>query len=147
MFMNHFKKLTLSIGLACCLPSLAYAGDFFRTGGGTTVNEGGKQITITVSTQQDANGQLYPTVKWRSGGVTLTHEMTSELLKPKAWFVYVESGSRIWMFDGKRSLRVLLITEKESINSDSAEDLKACPKEVRQALPEAIRRKYFDEKA
>jgi len=144
---QHSKKLAVSIGLACCLPGLAAAGEFFRTGGGTTMNEGGKQITITVSTQQDVSGQLYPTVTWRAGGVTQTHEMTSEQLKPKAWFVFVESGSRIWMFDGKRSLRVLLITESKSSNSDSAEDLKACPKEVRQALPDAIRKKYFDEKA
>jgi hypothetical protein len=109
------------------------------------VNDGGKQITITVSTKQDADGQLSPTVTWRSGGVAQTHKMTSEHWKPKAWFVFVESASRIWMFDGKKSLRVLLITEKKSSNSDAAEDLKACPKEVRQALPDAIRKKYFDE--
>jgi hypothetical protein len=145
--MESLKKLTLTFGFLCCFPWLSTAGEFLRNPNDTLVKHVGDHSTLTVSIDTDASKQLFPVVKWDSGDKitsrSKSRSFSSMHLKPKAWFVFYENPSRIWMFDGEETLDVLLMSEKLWTTAAGPEDLKPCPKEVRSALPETVRKKYF----
>jgi hypothetical protein len=147
MITSHRKKLSVAVTLACFVSSLSMAGELLRTPGDALVKEGGKQIAVTVSTLENPDGSLSSKVS-RPSGDGIASRTFPQRLDPKAWFVFVESASRVWLFDGKKDLSVLVMSDKNwrgSLADDptAAEDLKACPQEVRQALPEVVRKSLF----
>jgi hypothetical protein len=57
------------------------------------------------------------------------------------WFVFIESSSRIWLFDGESHLDLVHRTEKGISRNSVVAVFDTCPKAVWEALPEAVRRK------
>lgn len=137
----HIEKVRLIFALTILLQWSATAGEFLRSSGTSSWNKGGKQITITLSVDS-SGGQLSPTVTWRSGSITQSDAMTSTHLQPGRWFTFIENETTIWIFDGATSLRLVLATDKSLTDTDAAEKLRKCPPEVRDALPESVRKKY-----
>ncbi len=147
LIVERFTNLT-SVKSLAAQEEVAFAGEFFRVPGVALVNEGGKQIPITISTTQVSEGVLSPTVTRLAGEMEVSRTSYQQL-QPSAWFAFVESASRVWIFDGKEDLCVLLMTEKNWTLAEAADpaapvNLKACPREVRKALPEMVRIKYFN---
>ena len=70
------------------------------------MDEGDEQVTLAVSATEHNGGRISPTITRRLGAGTVSRT-TSQHLKPDAWFVFVESASRIWIFDGNEELCVL----------------------------------------
>jgi hypothetical protein len=137
------SALAIATALLTSHSSLAAPGGFLRAPGSMLLNEAGKQMSVAVSTFDNAKQQLCLKVTWHSGDVTHSDSMESFHLTPNLWFVFVEDASRTWIFDGQSQLRVLLTTEKHYTNSEGQSELNKCPKEVREALPDSVRKKYF----
>lgn len=124
-------------------------GLFLREPGDAIVDCGCKQVTIIVSTARFADGDLSLTVTRRDGDRSVSRT-SYQHLKPDAWFAFVESASRVWIFDGKEDLCVLSMDGTSwslAEASDPAAPVhpNACPEEVRHALPEIVSSKYFNQ--
>ncbi len=139
--MKILRATALLAVFAIFVPVLSNAGEFLRSSGTTSWEKGGKQISITL-TVDNSGGQLSPTVAWSSGGVTQTDVMSSFHLQPGRWFAFVENETAIWIFDGADSLRLVLVTAGTLSDSDAVERLRPIPQEVRESLPESVRKKY-----
>jgi hypothetical protein len=128
------RLFVFTLTLACCLPCMAQSGHFLRSIGSCAMNDAGNQTTVT-ATKGDDN-KVSVNIRWRPADGA-TKPMTAA-----GWFVFVEDVSRVWVFDGD-ALSLFHRTDKGLTDSSSSEVYKTCPKEVRVALPESFRKKYF----
>jgi hypothetical protein len=129
----------LALTLCCALPCMADpAPHFLRTLGSFAMNDATNHVVITTS---ESDNKFYVAVVWNStDGV---HTGFTNSLTRDGWFIYGENASHVWVFTGE-TLSLLHNTGKDVSDESSPEVDKACPKEVRDALPEIFRKKHFD---
>ena len=101
----------------------------------------GDARTSTHLAAEASKTNAYPlvTVTWHAGNVT---ESSVKPMMKAGWFVFAEHPARIWVFDGQ-TLSLVERSDKALSDSSSVEAFKKCPKAVRDALPEQVRKKYF----
>ncbi|MEW6306533.1 MAG: hypothetical protein AB1705_23960 [Verrucomicrobiota bacterium] len=111
---------------------------FLRSVGSLSLSDAQVHALVTVSKSTNA----FPTVSvtWRAGGVAT--DANSKSMTQAGWFVFAEQPARIWVFDGD-GLSLLERSDKALSDSSSPEAFKRCPRQVREALPERIRKRYF----
>jgi len=132
------RAITLAAALISGLSSAAENDrHFLRSIGAFSLSNAKVHTDVTVSTSTNQ----YPTVSivWRSGDVTTSN--TKPMTKT-GWFVFAEQPTRVWVFTGE-ILSLVEQTDETVSDSSSVEAFKTCPKQVRDALPEEIRRRYF----
>jgi hypothetical protein len=88
------------------------------------------------------NGRSSWMVTWRDDGGHESVSMSKEgFFKAQGWFVYIESASRIWLFDGVRQLDLLHRSpgriDRQSIVAKSLFETR--PQEVWDALPQSAK--------
>jgi len=126
---------------AVSISSATRADEFLKALGTITLGE--RHITISASNVVDG---LVPTISITDGHHEDSETITSWHWKSKAWFAYVEEQAnvtKVWLFDGKDQLRVILRSQKIWDDSDDSKDLAECPAQVRKALPLEVREDYF----
>ena len=66
--------------------------------------------------------------------------------KKDGWFVYVESPTRIWTFDGDRQLDLVVQSKTQSGRYSAATKgvFETCPSVVWDAVPESVRKLLHD---
>ena len=133
------RVIIVTFTLACSLFSMADSGansrGFFRKLGGYTLSDTTTN-RLTIVAAKSSDGKLSVAIKWSSGdGVT-------KALRD-GWFIFPERTlHRIWVFDGD-ALSLLKHTDKGLSDESSPDVAKTCPKEVRDALPESVRKNLF----
>ena len=65
--------------------------------------------------------------------------------KQAGWFVYIESPTRIWTFDGERQLDVITSDGRRAVTMPGVFD--TCPKTVWDSVPESVRKFLHDKRA
>jgi len=88
------------------------------------------------------DGQATYEFKWvNPGGFETASQPEKGFFAGNGWFAFIESPTRIWLYDGKRQLNIVHRKEKGvSIYSVAAKDyFNSCPAEVWAVLPEAVR--------
>jgi hypothetical protein len=127
--------LTLAISLSCLAESGTNSQGFIRKLGGYPLSDTSTN-RLTIVAAKGTDGKL---------SVTLTWNASDSVTKPlrDGWFIYpARTMHRFWVFDGD-TLSLLSHTASGISDESNPEVDKTCPKEVRDALPESIRKKYF----
>lgn len=62
---------------------------------------------------------------------------STSTMQASGWFVFAETASRIWVFDGK-ALSLQASSDDYVVASDTQSALEHCPSQVRQALPQQL---------
>jgi hypothetical protein len=141
------KRLLFFLLLATAFSRSALADTprtgFIRKAGTVTLDANGSRLVFTNA----SDGRLSFALTWISGKSLDTIAMSKEgFFKKDGWFVYVESPTRIWMFDGVRQLD--LVTHSEAHNGRYSVTTKGifetCPQAVWDAVPESVRRFLHD---
>ncbi len=131
--------IILSLAFACCL--YAAAGErenFVRTFGSRMIRDtSGTTLKIAAAKGTDLKPSV--TLTWSKGD---TVESAAKPLLKDGWFVCVQNISHVWVFDGE-ALSLLHKADQSLSDESSMEAFKTCPEEVRKALPESSRKKYF----
>jgi hypothetical protein len=131
MIRTFILTLTLLGSLSCLADSDEH---FLRKPGSIAFGDATNQVDIT-ATEGDAS-RLSVSVKWRSG------DGAKFSVTQVGWFVFIESASRVWVFDGDH-LSLLHFHAKSLWCESKPEITKTCPEQVRDVLPESFRKKYF----
>ena len=129
---------SLTATLACTSVSAAESDRRFLRSVGT-ISQSDAQVRAVVTATARTNAHPKVSVTWRAGDVT---DSASKPMTHAGWFVFLEKPTRVWVFDGD-VLSLLERQNKTVSDSSSAEVFKSCPKQVRDALPEKIRKRYF----
>ncbi|HEV8542698.1 MAG TPA: hypothetical protein VGR78_09940 [Verrucomicrobiae bacterium] len=112
--------------------------DFIRKPGHYSLDAQGSAVTIT----QEPAGSWTLKVTWRSGDAT-SSVAPEDCIRGEGWFVFVETPSRIWVFNGIDEGVLLSNSEKESgAKWFPRAALGNCPQKFWDALPQEIRAKY-----
>ncbi len=144
------KRLLCFLLLAAAFGSGALADQpktgFIRAADTVTLDTNGSCLVFTNA----SDGRLSFAFTWISGTGRETIAMLKEgFFKKDGWFLYVESPTRIWMFDGIRQLD--LVTHSKAQNGRYSVTMKGvfetCPQKVWDALPESVRRFLHDKRA
>ena len=144
------KRLLCFLLLAAAFGNAALADKpktgFIREADPVTLDTNGSHLVFTNA----SDGRLSFALTWISGKSRKTIAMPKEgFFKKGGWFVYVESPTRIWMFDGVRQLD--LVTHSDAQNGRYSVTTKGmfetCPKKVWDAVPESVRRFLHDKRA
>jgi hypothetical protein len=107
--------------------------NFFREFGTRKLKDvSGTELTVTAKSVEQ---KTILTLSWRQGAMQDSNTMP---LKQDGWFLFVESISRTWVFDGE-TLSLVHHTPKSLSRESTADALSTCPKEVLEALPDAVR--------
>jgi uncharacterized protein YceK len=112
-------------------------GRFLRKTGTIVLSDAEMLLVVTASTS--SYEQLSVSISWQEGDER--HGVNMPIKQP-GWFVYIETSSRVWFFDGDR----LCFAERGDRTVDTgltAEALEQCPKQVRAALPDLVQERYF----
>lgn len=111
---------------------------FVREQGKVGLGKNGSQLEIVPSTK----GHFSWSLTWLRQSVPVTISK-KEYFKSKGWFAFVESPSRVWLYNGIEEL-TLAEEAKDGISQRSAlykPVLESCPPEVLKALPKDFRDK------
>lgn len=136
--MRFFGIILIAVALVFSVTSRADSAtnQLIRSLGNFQLDNSGSRLEI-LKTNDD---QTLLKVKWQldSGyaAVAPGNSLNDE------WFVFVENSSRVWIFDGKD----LAVAWQKGIQvkiSSSPEEFKNCPKQVREALPPKVQKRYF----
>lgn len=113
-----------------------------------------KFVRVPIQVTLDTNGSTFDfpkakdgrqsfSVTWVSGKSRQTIAVTDKgFFKKDGWFVYVESPTRIWTFDGERLLDLVSRdgTHKGRYSVATKGVFETCPSGVWDALPESARK-------
>jgi hypothetical protein len=140
--MNLLRIILIAVATVISITARAdfYANQMISSLGNFQVDASGSHVEISKT-----NDQAVFEVIWRGGdGVkTIDGSVTKEESLTSDWFVFPESASRIWLFDGK-DLFVVVKTEKSSGVFSGQEHFENCPKQVEDALPQKVQKRYFN---
>ena len=108
--------------------------------------------TITLDTKGSclvftnaANGRLSFALTWITPtGRASTISMPDGFFKQDGWFVYVESPTRVWMFDGVSQLDLNTKEGRYSVTMPGV--FETCPQAVWDAVPESVRSFLHDKR-
>src|SRR4051812_37111565 len=138
------KTLLITLLLATTFAWSASAGTpttgFIRESGTYLVDTNGSQIDLS----KLKDGILTFSLT-RIDGKSRETISLPKFSKHGGWFVFIESPTRIWTFDGGRQLDVLTPSGRYSVAAKEYFD--TCPKVVWDALPESARRFLHDKRA
>ena len=114
---------------------------FVREASTITLDTEGSSLVFTNA----SNWRLSYAITWitRTGGRD-TLSMPDGFFKQDGWFVYVESPTRVWMFDGVRQLDLLTESGRNAVTMPGV--FAACPQAVWDALPEPVNKLLHDKK-
>ena len=129
--------LFLTFGCVLCVAAGEHQ-NFVRTFGGRIIKDP-SGTTLKVAAVNGTADKPSVSVTWSEGD---TRTASTKPVLRDGWFVFVQDISHVWVFDGE-ALSVLLKTDKSLTDESSIKALKTCPEEVRNALPESLRKKYF----
>ena len=107
---------------------------FIREPGNYELDNSGSRLEIS----KFANGRLSITTAWNTGG-KISFRFGSPT-NAQDWFVYVENPNMIWLCDGTRFEAFMHDPYGSGAGSVDANLFETCPKEVRDALPETVRK-------
>ena len=138
-----FLLLTAAFGYAA-LADKPETG-FIREADTVTLDTNGSRLVFTNA----SDGRLSFALTWISGKSRETIAMPKEgFFKKDGWFVYVESPTRIWMFDGVRQLDLVTRSDAQkgrySVTKKGV--FETCPQTVWDALPESVRKFLHDKR-
>jgi hypothetical protein len=136
--------------LAACSGLAAFGeniepGSFIRKKG--TYEFGAERSSVDVITAKDKKPSLR--IMFRTREKHSTSEMGANfeeegILRGDGWFVFIESGERIWIYDGKKSLAIAQCRESSFVIKDfDTEGAAVCPLPVKKALPKDVRDALF----
>lgn len=126
---------SLTALLACASVDAAESNGFLRSIGSITQSDGGVRAVIIATSSTNAQPDV--SISWQAGDATSSE---SKSMIHAGWFAFLEQPNRIWIFDGD----TLNLVERHGVTvADTAGVYKDCPAQVRNALPEKIREKYF----
>jgi hypothetical protein len=116
---------------------------FVRKAGTITLDTNGSCLLFTNA----SDGKLSFALTWvtPTGGRDTVSMPDAGYFKQDGWFVYVESPSRIWTFDGDRQLDVITPDGKNAVTMPGV--FETCPQTVWDAVPESVRRFLHDKRA
>ena len=78
------------------------------------------------------NGRLSWSLSWRHEGSKVSLSMPDEgFFRGPGWFVFIESSSRVWLFDGESQLELVHRTERGISRNSIVAVFDSCPKEVK----------------
>ena len=137
------KKIgILIVGILFGIHSVAVGeikDEVIRKAGHYSLDAKGSELTIT----KDEAGVFSLTATWRSGNAHSSSTSSTSQSVQESWFVYVESPTRLWVFDGVDQGLLLTHTEKESgSKAYPRAALRDCPAKFWDALPQVLRAKY-----
>ena len=95
------------------------------------------------------DGRQSFSVTWVSGKSRETIAVTDKgFFKKDGWFVYVESPTRIWTFDGDHQLDLVVQSKTQSGRYSVVTKgvFEACPPVVWDAVPESVRKFLHDKR-
>jgi hypothetical protein len=95
----------------------------------------GSESLVAIVAVSDAKPSPVVNIVWMSSG----HHWGSSTstMQGSGWFVYAETPSRIWVFDGK-ALSLQANSDDYVAAFDTQSALEHCPSQVRQALPQQL---------
>ncbi len=129
-----------SISLAACLATFAATPKtgFIREAGVYLMDTNGSQVEVS----RTVGSQLALSVIRISdhGRDTIN---VPKFSNHKDWFIYMESPSRIWTFDGHRQLDAITPQGRYAVTMPGV--FKTCPQTVWEAVPESVRRFLHDQ--
>jgi hypothetical protein len=132
-------SIILFLAFACVLcVAASERQNFIRTFGGRVIQDT-SGTTLKVDAVKGTADKPSVSVAWSTGN---TRSASTKPLPKEGWFVFVQDISHVWVFDGE-ALSLLHNTGKSLSDESSNEAFKTCPGEVRNALPESLRKKYF----
>ena len=116
---------------------------FVRKAGTITLDTNGSCLLFTNA----SDGKLSFALTWvtATGGRETVSMPDAGYFKHDGWFVYVESPSRIWTFDGDRQLDVITPDGRNAVTMPGV--FETCPQKVWDAVPESVRRFLHDKRA
>jgi len=137
------KALFRSLVLAAAFSSVALAQmpttDFVREPNTVALDKGGSCLEFPKA----KDGRLSFAVTWVEGNSRTTVSKPQEgFFKKDGWFVYVESPTRVWLFDGIGQLDLVTKSKSQSgIYSVTTKGVfETCPQKVWDAIPDSLRR-------
>ena len=124
------------------LPGTPTTG-FVREAGTITLDTNGSCLLFTNA----SDGKLSFALTWvtATGGRETISMLDAGFFKHDGWFVYVESPTRIWTFDGGRQLDVVTPDGRNAVTMPGV--FETCPQTVWDAVPESVRRLLHDKRA
>jgi hypothetical protein len=107
---------------------------FIRAPGSYELDAAGSKLEIS-----NASGKLKVTAAWTTGGKPSFQ--SSPPVTAQNWFAYVENSDMVWWFDGANLEGLMHDQFGSGVGPITADLFETCPKEVRTALPDAVRQK------
>ena len=107
-----------------------------------TLDTNGSYLVFTNA----STGRLSCAITWMTGSGHMTDSIMPDVgfFKKEGWFVYVETSSRVWMFDGVRQLDLITDRGRNAVTMPGV--FETCPQAVWDALPESVRKLLHDKK-
>ena len=149
--MTHtMKKFLNALALAAALSGTAVADEpttgFVRKADALTLDKSGSKLEFPKA----KDGRLSFSCTWVAGNSRETIAMPREgFFKKDGWFVYIESPTRIWMFDGASQLDLVMHTGAASgrypVTAKGV--FETCPQKVWDAIPASARELLHDKRA
>lgn len=145
--------LTLLSALALC--AAVFAGicfaespsaKFVRVANPVTLDIQGSTLEFPVA----KDGRQSFSVTWVAGTSRETFSVIDKgFFKRDGWFVYIESPTRIWTFDGERQLDLVVQSKvlhgRYSVAHNAV--FETCPAAVWDAVPDSVRKSLRDQRA
>jgi hypothetical protein len=147
---TRHEKFLSSLVLASAVSGTAVADEpttgFVRKADPVTLDKSGSRLEFPKA----KDGRLSFAFTWAAGNSRETIFMSKEgFFKKDGWFVYIESPTRIRMFDGAGQLELVTHSgEASGRYSVTAKGvLETCPQKAWDALPESVRKSLRDKRA